>query len=157
MLAPGDHRRVLELEVAQPLQILLVADQLTSALPSRDVGDLRTGEVRVQQHGTGADPRGGEHRDEQTDVVAREQSDAVAGGDTARTKRVGERVCLPFELDVGDARALVDDRGPVTVAERRNRGAAPRAPYEIIARPISTARRGGSIPTMPARAHMRTK
>src|SRR5581483_6019703 len=82
-------------------------------LPLAHVGQLRRGEVRVQQQSSGADLGGGQDRLEESAVVAGQHADRLARLEASSEQGVGQRIAVVLQLAERDRAALVVQRDVV--------------------------------------------
>ncbi len=127
-LGPGDH----PLDALDPLEKateLLVVDQQRRPLALDHVGELRTGEHRVQVERAGAELGRRDRRLDEAAVVAAHDRDPVAARDPPPGEGAGERVGAPVQLPEGERAALVDQGRVVRMVDRRdNRAGGGRCP-----------------------------
>ncbi len=80
-----------------------------------DVGELRSGEVGVEQQRAGAELGAGEDRLEEVAMVAAQDAEPFLGLEPLRPQGIGQRAAAPVELGEADRAELVDDRRAVAV------------------------------------------
>ncbi len=131
-LAPRDEALAPLRTFGDQLGELLVIDHSGRVFAAQHVGDLRSGERRVQIQRAGAQLRAGDRRLDEATVVAAHDRHVLALADPHLAQLTGERVRAPVHLAVADRTAIVDDRRAIrkadrTAQERRRRGRAPLA------------------------------
>ena len=114
--------------LGRALVVLLVEDDRVDPFALADIVDLRPRELRV--HVDGAKPGLGRRvgRVREPSVVAAEDRDGVAGHQAVRHPRVRQRVGAPVDVHVAERPKLVDERGPVAPADRRDGRGRPERP-----------------------------
>ncbi len=122
-VGPTDDALDAAVDAAEQLRELLVVDEHLGRLAPRHLGQLRTGEHRVEVEGAGAELGGRKRRLDEAAVVAAHDPDAVAVADAHLREGVGEGVGATMHLLEGQRAALVDQRRLVRVVNRRGRDA----------------------------------